>query len=98
MASDEPPPFDQELANSFIGKTILIGLTYTDSAGRDVRHEQFHGVVARATAAGIEISLRGYREGQSWSMPPDTRAIFRADPGIYSLRSTGEMLENPDLV
>jgi hypothetical protein len=98
--TEGPPPdiFDQDLANTFIGKTILIGITYVDAAGREARHEQFHGVVESAGPAGIVIALRGYREGQRWTMPPDTRGIFPGNPGLYTLRSTGEMVDSPDLV
>lgn len=93
-----PPPFDNELAASYVGKYILVGLTYQDHEGHELRTEQIHGVIASADCNGIEISLRGVREGQNWSMPPDLRGIFPANPGSYRLHSTNETVQDPDLV
>ena len=93
-----PPPFDQQIADEYLGKYILLGLTYLDHEGREVRRLQLHGIVEYATPDGIVVSLRGRHDGESWNMPPDLGAISRADPGIYTLHSTGERLENPDLL
>jgi hypothetical protein len=90
--------FDQELADSYVGKYILVGITYTDHAGKELRVQQLHGVILRASLEGILISLRGVRQGQEWNMPPDTRSISYAKHGTYRLRETGEEIENPDLV
>jgi hypothetical protein len=102
MSSKPPhpaaPSFDQTLADSFLGKHILVGVTYKDHAGQELRRQQLHGVVEHASPEGIRISLRGANQGQSWNMPPDLRAISRANPGIYTLHSTGEQIENPDLL
>jgi len=93
-----PPAFDQALADTFVGKYILVGITYLDSLGKELRRQQLHGIVERAGPEGILISLRGAREGQSWNMPPLLRAISPAEPGIYRLHETGEKIENPDLL
>lgn len=93
-----PPPFDEELAASFVGKYILVGLTYQDHEGNELRREQIHGVIISADRNGIEISLRGACEGTTWTMPPDLRGIFPADPGSYRLHQTNELVEDPDLV
>jgi hypothetical protein len=99
MSSGPPPDiFDEEIGKSYVGKYILVGLTYTDAAGHELRHQQLHGVVVRASREGILISLRGAHEGESWNMPPATAAVSPAKPGIYTLHSTGEKIENPDLV
>ena len=94
----DPPPFDEELAASYVGKYILVGLTYQDYEGNELRREQVHGVVTAADRQGIEISLRGVREGETWCMPPDLRGIFPADPGCYRLHSTNESVQDPDLI
>jgi hypothetical protein len=44
------------------------------------------------------ISLRGVRDGGSWKTPPLLQAISPAKPGIYTLKGTGENVENPDLL
>lgn len=93
-----PPPFDEEAAASYIGKYILVGLTYQDHEGNVLRKEQLHGVISSVSDTGIEISLRGAHEGRLWSMPPDLSAIFPADPGGYRLHSTNEKVQNPDFV
>jgi hypothetical protein len=99
--TSEPPPevFDEDFAKAIVGKYILVGVTHLDYDGKELRHEQFHGVIVRASRReGIVISLRGTREGETWNMPPDTRGISQAKPGTYRLRQTGETIENPDLV
>ena len=96
--SQIPPPFDQRIADGYVGKYILVGLTYVDHEGNQTRRVQLHGVVEKAASDGITIGLRGARDGESWNMPPDLRAISAAEPGIYTLHDTGERIENPDLL
>jgi hypothetical protein len=96
--SEIPPPFDQRIVDGYVGKYILVGLTYIDHEGNQTRRVQLHGVVENAAPNGITIRLRGPRDGESWNMPPDLRAISAAAPGIYTLHDTGERIENPDLL
>ncbi len=100
MAEDAemPPLFDQRIADGHLGKYILVGITYLDHEGNEIRRMQLHGVVEKAAPDGITVSLRGARNGESWNMPPDLRAISAAGTGIYTLHSTGERVENPDLL
>jgi hypothetical protein len=44
------------------------------------------------------IALRGVHEGETWPMPPDFRSVRAATPGTYTLTSTGELVEDPDLL
>lgn len=92
------PDFDLALASSYVGKYILIGVSYFDAAGNFIEQKQMHGVVSSASPEGLTISLRGAREGESWVMPPNLDSVSVASPGLYSLRSTGEEIENPDLL
>ena len=92
------PPFDQDLADSYVGKYVLVGITYLSHAGEELRRQQLHGVIESASPDGILISLRGAYAGKSWNMPPALEAIRYADPGIYTLRMTGEKIEDPDLL
>jgi hypothetical protein len=92
------PPFDEDLAASYVGKYILVGVTYVDHTGAELRRQQMHGVIDSASRNGIQISLRGAYKGHSWNMPPDLRAIHPAEPGKYTLHMTGETIENPDLL
>jgi hypothetical protein len=90
--------FDQELANTYIGKYILVGVTYLDQVGNQLEQIQLHGTIESANPEGIKIALGGQRTGESWGMPPDLSNIYVAEPGIYNLHSTGESIENPDLL
>ncbi len=95
----QPPSglFDAALAQALLGKYVLIGVTYLDAEGKPTRQEEFHGVVVAATAEdGIRFQLRGSRDGTEYRLPPDTRGFAKALPGQYRLRSTGEVVTNPD--
>ena len=94
---DGRPPFDSVFARELIGKYVLVGVTVEDRQGKTIRHEQFHGAVVSANAeSGINLILRGVREGESKWLPPATDVFSVAPPGSYSLRSTGETVANPD--
>src|SRR3954465_8432277 len=94
---DGRPPFDHHLGGELVGKHVLVGVTYLDANGKPSRLEQFHGTVVSADArAGFQLALRGERTGESKWLPPDTRAFQRARPGEYRLKSTGEVVEDPD--
>lgn len=98
-ASDSRPAWDQRRADSYLGKYILMGVTYLDHDGTFIEQIQMHGTVEAADPIdGFQISLGGNRAGQTWFIPPDPNAISPAAPGSYRLRSTGEVVENPDLI
>ena len=42
---------------------------------------------------GIQLELA---DGSVYWLPPDTQSTYPAPPGSYRLRSTGEIVENPD--
>lgn len=92
------PPFDDELAASYVGKYILVGLTFLDPHGQESLRQQLHGVILSASPDGILIALRGVHEGQTWNMPPALEAIRPAEPGCYTLHETAEVIEDPDLL
>jgi hypothetical protein len=89
--------FDEELAASFVGKHLLIGLTYLDHLGEVVEQKQLHGEITRITPhEGVIISLAP--SGDEFRLPPDLRSLQVAPPGEYRLRSTGEVVVNLDLL
>ena len=91
--------WDKELGESYIGKYILVGITYLDHEGNEKQRQQMHGIVVSASEEqGITIQLKGVYEGISWTMPPEQRAIHEASPGIYTLDETDEEIDNPDLL
>lgn len=99
-ASSEPSEieFDEALAQSYVGRTIIIGLTYLNHAGDLVEQRQLHGEVISADREGILIALAGKYAGQTWNMPPALESIRDAPAGEYRLRETGEVVFDPDLM
>ena len=94
---DGRPSFDYEFAQKLIGKRVLIGVTRQDRRGQHISHDQFHGVVVAADAVrGIEIELAGARSGEKKWLPPATEPFEAAAKGQYRLRSTGEVVVDPD--
>ncbi len=89
---------DSAATDIYVGKYILVGVTYVDSAGQVESSVQMHGVVESASQDGVTIALKGERLGQSWTMPADLSAISPAQPGRYELPETGEIVENPDFI
>ena len=77
-------------ANYYVGKSILIGVTYYDHDGNFIEQKQVHGVIKSIDPESIRITLKGAHEGKSWSLPPDFDAIKEARQGTYILKSTGE--------
>jgi hypothetical protein len=96
---DGRPPFDSESAASMVGKYVLIGMTYVDATGKVVEQRQLLGrIVATDAKRGITIELKGKRDGEVYCLPPDLRSFKDAPRGEYRLRSTGEVIVNPDLL
>jgi hypothetical protein len=88
------PRFDRDLANLLVGKHVLVGMTYLHHDGTLDRQEQVHGFVTRADEQSVVIERWG--GGDETTLPPDTRPFQPAPPGEYRLRSTGEVVVDPD--
>jgi len=94
---DERPVWDETIAESVVGKVVLVGLTYLEADGSLIEQQQFFGTVVRADSRkGILLSLEGQRAGEQFNLPPDTRSIEIATTGEYRLRATGEVVTDPD--
>jgi hypothetical protein len=99
MSEEGRPDYDEARAINLVGRSVLIGLTYIDENGEVTNRRQLHGTIVGAhKTKGFEIELAGERSGEIFSLPPDTRAFIDADPGEYQLRSTGEVVVDPDLI
>jgi len=84
-----------EEAKTFLGKHILVGLAHCNADGVKISQEQFHGVIERITSEeGIVIKVSGSNEERS--IPADVYSMQLARPGEYTLKSTGEIVEDPD--
>ena len=78
---------------SLLNKTILIGITRVDAQGEVVDEIQMHGVIEEASMERFSIRLSS---GENYTLPPHYGNVFHAKPGEYRLRSTGEVVINPD--
>lgn len=88
--------YDEELAASFVGKYVLVGITYVDPAEQPIAQEQIHGRILRIDPVeGVVIARCG--SGEEFKLPPDLGSFKVAPPGEYRLRSTGEVVVDPDL-
>lgn len=90
-----PPRLDAEACARILGKHVLIGLTYVKYSGETIANKQLHGIVEGISSQGITVRMA---DGSTYLLPPDLRGIHEAPPGVYRLRSTGEEVENPDLL
>jgi hypothetical protein len=95
-----PPPWNQDEADALVGKYVLVGITWLAADGETVKNQgQYHGRIVSADASnGFQIECEGAFAGKTMGLPPDLRAFGPADPGEYRLRSTGEVVQDPDLL
>jgi hypothetical protein len=88
------------MTDDFVGKTVLLGLTFTTADGELIEQLQRHGIIEQVDPeAGIAVRLvaPGQRwDGELYWLPPDTSNLVAAAPGAYRLRSTGETIVDPD--
>jgi hypothetical protein len=99
MADDpaDAPPWDDETAEALHGAYVLIGITTLHANGSLHSQLQMHGRIAEmARERGIAIALEGARAGEIYWLPPDLRGWQSAAPGEYRLRSTAEVVVDPD--
>ena len=78
-----------------IGKTILVGMTFYNKDDEFVEQKQSWGEIVAVTENTIFIKQQ---DGEEFDIPNDPSAIEPANPGEYRLRSTGEVVENPDFL
>lgn len=91
----EKPKLDESRADEYIGKTVLLGVTYLDHEKKPVAQQQWVGTILTfSNKDGIRIRLRN--SDDPCGLPPDPRGIHKAKPGVYKLRSSGEEVIDPD--
>jgi len=98
---DDGPSWDDERAHVLVGKYALVGLTFVDQHENVLSKAQRHGRIVEADEdGGISIQLVAHGkpwDGEVYRLPPDLRAFSDAQPGEYTLRSTGEVIVDPDV-
>jgi hypothetical protein len=81
--------------DEYIGQTLLLGVTYTGPGGEFRRQEQLVGTIMVVDFdEGIVVSCEP--DGRPFVLPGDPCWIERAPPAEYRLRSTGQVVTNPD--
>jgi hypothetical protein len=96
VSDDSKPPFDAKFAQQYVGKYVLVGMSYYSAEGQVLKHQQVHGVISWISEKEIVVDLKGTRTGERKSFPPDIRSLKPAPPGEYTLRETQEVIHDPD--
>lgn len=78
---------------AYVGKRLLVGVTYKDANGNVTHQEQFHGPIVEASAGGL-VMVRA-DNGARVNLPPE---LQKAEPGEYRLPTTGEVVIDPDFI
>ena len=78
-----------------VGRRVLVGITFVDEDGNLVEQRQVHGTVAEVDDEAIVLALPSR---ERFGLPPDPDMFEPAEPGSYRLRSTGEVVDDPDFV
>jgi len=79
---------------SLINKIMLVGITLLDERDELIEQVQVYGPIIRVSSEGIVILRNG--TGAEFTIPPDFEYVSEAQPGEYRLRSTGEVVIDPD--
>ena len=87
--------WDDVAAQRLIGATVLIGVTHLLPEG-PLQEQMFGTVISADPTDGVSIMLEGSRAGETCRLPPDLSGFQPAPPGDYRLRSTGEVVKDPD--
>jgi len=86
---------DESEAADYIGKIVLVGVTYLDHEEKLIGQKQWVGTITTfSKKEGIKIRVRNSDE--PFCLPPAKDGIRKAPPESYRLRSTGEVIEDPD--
>ena len=83
-------------ADKLIDKILLIGITVLNSSDEPITQIQVFGPIIEVNTKGVVI-LRNETQSK-FSIPPDFENISVANPGEYKLRSTGEIVIDPDFI
>lgn len=92
-----PVGWDESVARELVDCLVIVGLTYRYPDGSQSEQQQFFGrVVETDRVRGVRLRLAGKNDGRRYWLPPDTNAFKKAPAGQYRLRSTGEIVDDPD--
>ena len=78
----------------YIGKTVLVGISVFSHDDELLdRYQYFGEIVSIDDVISIKTD-----NGEIATLPPDLKSLKKAQKGIYTLKSNGKQIENPDFV
>ena len=89
------PKWDGRRAAALDGALVLVGITVEAPEG-NTQHQFYGTVIEVDPVRGIMLRLEGSRSGETYRLPPELDAFSQAPGGEYRLRSTGEIVKDPD--
>jgi hypothetical protein len=87
-------PWDETRANSYVGKTLVVGFNHATLDGALIEKVQRAGVIVAVHPEDGIVVRQG--DGREFQLPPALHGLRQAQPGAYTLRSTGEIVHDPD--
>ena len=91
------PQLDEAKAKEYLGKTVLIGITDLDLDGKPTKQRQFFGTITEISVKNGMI-VASKNNSKQLALPPDLSTLRPAKPGVYRLRTTGEVVTDPDFL
>ena len=86
-----------ELQKKYLGKHLLVGLTYLEKDESIREQVQFHGNITAISENTVVFKRND--NGEEFSIPYDNDNLEAGDPeAVYELKSTGEAVENVDFI
>ena len=79
----------------YIGKLVLLGLTFENEPEGWTEQHQLHGRVRSFRGAFIELTQDN---GDLFLLPFNPSGLLPADPGLYCERRTGVEIKDPDFL
>jgi hypothetical protein len=85
----------EAFGDEYIGRSLLLGVTYTGPDGELRRQTQLVGTIMVVDFdEGVVVSCEP--DGRTFVLPSDPSWVEKAPPAEYRLRSTGQVGTNPD--
>jgi hypothetical protein len=94
------PDWSEEIAQIIRDRYVVVNISYLEPDWRTEKSRaQYHGRIIEATpSAGIVVACEGIWAGQTMRLPPILANFLPAEPGVYRLETTGEEVDEPDLI